>query len=392
VQFRLGFGDPDTTVPWAQFNESVVNTPANQQLAKEAADQSLVLLKNNGPVKLPWAKATAKKVAVIGRNAKATGTMLGSYHGTPPYLVSPDKAIGEYATVEVLDGTDISAAVALASDTSVDAVVLVVGLTQQDEAEGHDRLSLLLPGNQSKMIQAVAAAASSAKPVVLVAMSGGPLDLSDIKANDDISAIIWCGYPGQSGGVAIADALFGKTNAFGKLSMTWYPAGTVPYSLYTILPILSMTWYPAAFVDQVAIQDMGMRPNKTSGNPGRSHRFYTGQPVFSFGEGLSYTKFNTTLSAPSSASLAIVETESRNKMLRAKTSVVATVNASVHNVGERRGDAVGNLHWSISTLTCMYVHHSHNPIPSCRWSYCSRGAPTPAKTASHARRSWRLRE
>jgi beta-glucosidase-like glycosyl hydrolase len=323
VQFRLGFGDPDSTVPWAQYSESVVNTPANQQLAKEAADQSLVLLKNNGPTKLPWVASTVKTVAVIGRNAQATGTMQGSYHGTAPFLISPFKGISKYAKAKVLDGTDISAAVALVGDDRVGAVVLVVGLTQQDEAEGHDRLSLLLPGNQSSLIKAVAAAAGAAtpnpKPVVVVVMSGGPVDMSDANTNDNVGGVMWCGYPGQAGGDAIADALFGATNAFGKLSMTWYPA---------------------AFADQVAIQDMGMRPNKTTGNPGRTYRFYTGTPVFKFGAGLSYTKFATTLEVPATASLAVVAAEASGKLLRAESSVVAAVTASVQNTGQQRGDEV----------------------------------------------------
>ena len=54
-------------------------------------------------------------------------------------------------------------------------------------------------------------------------MGGGPVDVTAAKENTDVGAIMWCGYPGQSGGDAIADAIFGKTNPSGKLTMTWYP-------------------------------------------------------------------------------------------------------------------------------------------------------------------------
>merc|ERR1712226_1818891 len=99
-------------------------------------------------------------------------------------------------------------------------------------------------------------------------MSGSAVDVTFAKKNAAVSAIIWCGYPGQSGGEAIADAIFGKTNRFGKLTLTWYPE---------------------EYIKQVALTDMGMRPNKTTGNPGRSFRFYDGPTVFKFGDGLSYT-------------------------------------------------------------------------------------------------------
>lgn len=92
-----------------------------------------------------------------------------------------------------------------------DAVVLVVGLSQRHEKERHDRTSLLLPGRQRALVSAVVEAAAG-RPVVLVILSGGPLDVSF--ANDDprIQSIIWAGYPGQAGGQAIADVIFGLVN------------------------------------------------------------------------------------------------------------------------------------------------------------------------------------
>lgn len=91
-----------------------------------------------------------------------------------------------------------------------DATVLVMGLDQSIEAEAKDRVSLLLPGYQQELISRVAIA--SRGPVVLVLMSGGPIDVTFAKNDPRVSSIIWAGYPGQAGGAAIADILFGTTN------------------------------------------------------------------------------------------------------------------------------------------------------------------------------------
>lgn len=91
-----------------------------------------------------------------------------------------------------------------------DAVVLVVGLDQSIEAEGRDRFDLLLPGRQQELITAVAKA--SPGPTVLVLMSGGPVDVSFAEVDPNVAAILWAGYPGQAGGAAIADVIFGAHN------------------------------------------------------------------------------------------------------------------------------------------------------------------------------------
>ena len=91
TQTRLGFADKRANVPFGDAGQEVVNTPAHQKLAKEAADQSLVLLKNEGSaLPLDVSKFSAsKKVAVVGRNAMATTNMQGNYFGPAPYLISP---------------------------------------------------------------------------------------------------------------------------------------------------------------------------------------------------------------------------------------------------------------------------------------------------------------
>lgn len=89
-----------------------------------------------------------------------------------------------------------------------DATVLVMGLDQSIEAEFRDRDGLLLPGRQQELVSKVAAASKG--PIILVLMSGGPIDVSFAKNDKRISGMLWAGYPGQAGGAAIADVLFGS--------------------------------------------------------------------------------------------------------------------------------------------------------------------------------------
>ena len=91
-----------------------------------------------------------------------------------------------------------------------DATVLVMGLDQSIEAEFKDRAGLLLPGHQQELVSRVSKASKG--PTILVLMSGGPIDLSFAKNDPRIGAIVWAGYPGQAGGTAIADVLFGTHN------------------------------------------------------------------------------------------------------------------------------------------------------------------------------------
>lgn len=91
-----------------------------------------------------------------------------------------------------------------------DATILIVGEDQSIEREELDRVSLLLPGEQTTLITEVAKVAKG--PVILVIMSGGGYDISFAKNNDQIPSILWVGYPGEAGGAAIADIIFGYYN------------------------------------------------------------------------------------------------------------------------------------------------------------------------------------
>ena len=143
------------------------------------------------------------------------------------------------------------------------------GIDHTIEREGLDRTSITLPDAQLTLIQELEKVSRS--PLNIVIMSGGGLDLTYIRDSPKCGSLIWMGYPGQSGGLALATVVFGQYN----------PAGRLPVTLY-----------PASYVDAVSMFDMQMRPSPT--NPGRTYKFYTGQPVYEFGYGLSYTTFDYT--------------------------------------------------------------------------------------------------
>ena len=332
VQFRLGFFDPRSKVPFSQWGAEVVDTDEHRALSKQAADQSLVLLKNDDaalPLSLPAKPTATIKLAVMGRNANATYNMQGNYYGDAPYLISPLQGLTDFdASIETsyCDGTHTKEAVRLAE--KADIAILVVGLTSEavspsDEAEGNDRDSLILPYDQDALIEAVSNAVDK---VILVVMGGGPVDVAQWRDSDKVQAIMWCGYPGQDGGTALADAIFGATNPGGKLTQTWYPE---------------------EYTSQVALDDYRMRPNATEGYPGRSYRFYTGEPVFAFGDGMSYTTFDTTVESQPATFEHVLSADALAKDLTTmaqkpleKAAPVLSVKATVKNTGARAGAEV----------------------------------------------------
>lgn len=119
------------------------------------------------------------------------------------------------ADVHCIDDRLFSAAID--ASRQADATVLVMGLDQSIEAEFRDRTGLILPGRQQELVTKVAKASKG--PIILVLMSGGPIDVSFTKNDPRITAILWAGYPGQAGGAAIADVLFGTTNPGLHLSL-----------------------------------------------------------------------------------------------------------------------------------------------------------------------------
>nr|CAJ65921.1 xylan 1,4-beta-xylosidase [Populus tremula x Populus alba] len=276
---RLGFfdGDPSKQL-YGKLGPKDVCTAENQELAREAARQGIVLLKNTAG-SLPLSPTAIKNLAVIGPNANVTKTMIGNYEGgTPCKYTTPLQGLAASVATTYLPGcSNVACSTAQVDDAkklaaAADATVLVMGADLSIEAESRDRVDVLLPGQQQLLITAVANV--SCGPVILVIMSGGGMDVSFARTNDKITSILWVGYPGEAGGAAIADIIFGYYNP------STHQPGRLP-----------MTWYPQSYVDKVPMTNMNMRPDPSNGYPGRTYRFYTGETVYSFGDGLSYSQF-----------------------------------------------------------------------------------------------------
>jgi len=327
VQIRLGMFDPDESNPYRSYGPERVDTLPHRTLALLAARQGMTLVKNVGNA-LPLKRTQIKTVAVVGPHGNATEALQSNYHGTAPYIVSPAEGIAKYAAVNFVEGTGIDGPVrktnisaAVTAATQADATIILIGLDNTQEGEGHDRYSITLPGNQSQLVEAVAAAAKG--PVVVVFVGGGACDFSDIKASSKVDAVIIAGYPGQEGGNAIAQTIFGDNNPAGRLTQTWYTS---------------------EYITQCSFFDMNMRPNSSTGCPGRTHRFYTGTPVFAFGEGMSYTTFayETEVSAVRSE-LKVADINAKVEAARYRPHLseeVVRVSATVTNNGDMDGDEV----------------------------------------------------
>ncbi|KAK4775802.1 hypothetical protein SAY87_023763 [Trapa incisa] len=314
VQMRLGMFDGE---PWAQpyghLGPRDVCTPAHQQLALEAARQGIVLLQNRHG-SLPLSTSRHRTVAVIGPNSDVTQTMIGNYAGVACRYTSPLQGIGMYARTihqpgcsNVACTTNQMFSAAEAAARGADATLLVIGLDQSIEAESRDRRSLLLPGHQQELVSRVAAASKG--PTVVVVMSGGPIDLTFAKNDPRVSAVLWVGYPGQAGGAAIADIVFGARSPGGKLPMTWYPEG---------------------YVARIPMTDMNMRANPARGYPGRTYRFYRGSVVFPYGFGLTYTTFAHSLAgAPGQVSVPLTTVKKTTTSLAATALRIGHINCGI---------------------------------------------------------------
>lgn len=278
VRMRLGHfdGDPRSNM-YGGLAAADICAPDHRNLALEAAQDGIVLLKNDAGI-LPLDRSAVGSAAVIGPNANDGLVLISNYFGPPCESTTPLRSIQGYVKdTRFLAGCNSAACDVAATDQSAalagssDYVFLFMGLSQQQESEGRDRTSLLLPGKQQSLITAVADAAK--RPVILVLLTGGPVDVTFAQTNPKIGAILWAGYPGQAGGLAIASVLFGDHNPGGRLPVTWYPEE------FTKVPMT----------------DMRMRADPATGYPGRSYRFYQGKTVYKFGYGLSYSNYSRRL-------------------------------------------------------------------------------------------------
>lgn len=310
ARFLLGMFDPPERVPYSSIPPSKNDCPEHQAMALRAAEKSIVLLKNEGL--LPLDRAKFKRIAVIGPNADDAQMMDGNYNGTPSKpvtLLAGIKAAAPGAEVvyeqgvmlDLKQGTtlnpdDPSFRKAVEAARSADAVIYVGGINLKFENEGHDRAAIELPACQTAMLKALR---DTGKPVVFVNCSGSAMAMPWEAEN--LPAILQAWYPGQAGGTAVANILFGSVNPSGHLPVTFYR------STEELPPFL----------------DYSMA--------NRTYRYFTGKPLFPFGHGLSYTTFDY------------------GKIGLSRGSVKATDTISltipVTNTGKREGDEVVQVYY-----------------------------------------------
>lgn len=279
---RLGYFDPPSATPYRYLSFSDVSTPNSSALALKAAEEAIVLLKNDGilPLELPTNQNTT--IAFIGGWANATTLMQGNYHGVAPYLHSPLQAAQNLSNVHAVyggtggDPTTDGWSQAYQAAQQADLVIYAGGTTESDASEGLDRNTINWTGAKVDLVSWLA---SLGKPTIVLTM-GDQLDQSPFLKNENISAIVWGGYPGQDGGTALMNVLTGKVN----------PAGRLP-----------VTQYPANYINEVAMTDMGLRPNESNGNPGRTYMWYD-NATLPFGYGLHYTNFTASFSGSNASS------------------------------------------------------------------------------------------
>lgn len=273
ARFKLGMFDPPETVPYAQIPYEVNDCNKHRELAREAARQSVVLLKNENNI-LPLSK-DLKTIAVVGPLADDTRMLIGNYFGTPSnpvsFLQGIKDAVADDTEIIHAAGCDLKTMVTEGFDEArdiaekADAVILCVGLSPILEGEegevadsdgGGDRSNLELPGVQGDLIKTMQV---TGKPVVVLLTCGSPLNISWAKEN--VPAIVCAWYPGGEGGHGVADVLFGDYNPAGRLPVTFYRS-----------------------LDQLPpFDDYSMA--------GRTYRFMDDEPVYPFGFGLSYSTF-----------------------------------------------------------------------------------------------------
>ncbi|KAK4545522.1 hypothetical protein LTR36_002872 [Oleoguttula mirabilis] len=340
---RLGYFD-GLAVPYRNLTFADVNTPHAQQLAHQAAVEGITLLKNDGT--LPMQITSNMTIALIGDWANATTQMQGNYFGIAPYLHSPYYAATQTGATVYLAGvpggqgdpTTNSWLPVWDYAEKADVIIYVGGVDISVESEGMDRVNIDWTGTQLDIIGQLA---MYGKPMVVMQM-GNQLDSTPIVSNANISALIWGGYPGQDGGVALFDILQGIAA----------PAGRLP-----------VTQYPADYITQIPMTDMSLRPNATSGSPGRTYQWYTGDAVFEYGYGLHYTNFSAEIggSSPSSygsssnTSYSISDLMSGCKEKYLDRCAFQTFSVDVKNTGSVASDYV--------TLGFLAGQHGPSPYP-----------------------------
>ena len=337
-RFQLGLFDPPERVPFSKISMAQNDTPENAALSLRAARESIVLLKNDGT--LPLNRAKLKRIAVVGANADSVPMLLGNYNGTPSHPITILDGIrravdaGTEITftmgcpLAVRTNSDPAETAAMLSNAvadakSADVVIYVGGISPTLEGEefhnrapyigfnGGDRTLIELPAVQENLLKALK---KTGTPVVFVNCSGSAVAMPWESRN--LPAILQAWYPGEEGGRAVADVLFGEANPSGRLPVTFY----------------------RSTADLPGFEDYSMT--------NRTYRYFGGKPLFAFGHGLSYTKFK------------YAKASVENSKVTADTTVRVVFN--LKNAGSLAGDEVAQV----------YFRHTHSAVAQPKLALC----------------------
>lgn len=329
TRFLLGLfdGSEYDDIPYTE-----VESKEHLALAQKAAEESIVLLKNNGI--LPLAKEKLNTVGIIGPNADSRAALVGNYHGTASRYVTIQEGIQDYLGGEVrvlvtpgcelfrdrtehlaMPGDRLMEAKIVAEHS--DVVILCVGLDETLEGEegdtgnsyaSGDKADLKVPGVQRELMEAVA---ETGKPVILCMLAGSDMDMSYANAHFDAILHLW--YPGAMGGKAAANIIFGETSPSGKLPVTFYET----------------------LEELPDFEDYAMK--------GRTYRYMEHKAQYPFGYGLTYGKVGVT--------------GARVKDGRADTADGMVLQAEIENMGTADTDEVVQVY-----VKCLdSVHAVKNP-------------------------------
>jgi len=272
TEFKLGFYDDQAAVPFHNYGADSVHNEAHIAIARKVAQQSMVLLKNDKDV-LPLNKANYRSMMIVGPNAAALDPMLANYHGVSDKVVNfvegITNAVGPGTSVDYDLGcnyTDTTHFGGTWAAGNADVTVAVIGLSPVLEGEagdaflsnsGGDKKDLELPASEIAFMKELRKDVK--KPIIAVVTAGSDIDIDAITPYADAIILAW--YPGEQGGNALADILFGKVSPSGHLPLTFYKSiNNVPdFSNYHM--------------------------------KGRTYRYYDGPVQYPFGFGLSYTSF-----------------------------------------------------------------------------------------------------
>ena len=274
TRFKLGLFDPSSRNPYNKIPESVINSQTNRALAKKVAEKSIVLLKNNGVLPL---RNDLQSYFVTGPNAAQIDVLIGNYFGVNNKLVTILEGIANhmkpgsqlhYRQGTLLDRNNVNpidwaSGDARTSDATI-AVLGISGLLEGEEGESlaspsaGDRLDYNIPRNQIDYLRKLKQ--NNKKPVIAVITGGSPMNLSEVHDIADAVVLVW--YPGEEGGNAVADVIFGTVSPSGRLPIT----------------------FPKSFDQLPPYEDYSMK--------GRTYRYMSGEVMYPFGFGLSYTSFS----------------------------------------------------------------------------------------------------